>query len=115
MPGSAARRAAPVASEKTASGKSISSQISQASAVSPPGNPHQPDMPRVGRFLLDGERFEGRDQLLVVVDDRNAIARDEALEGVVVCGSGRRYGPSVARAPVADRPTLRTTIDLPAA
>ena len=52
MPGNAARRAAPVASEKTASGKSISSQISQASAVSPPEIPIRPTCPRVGRFLL---------------------------------------------------------------
>ena len=50
MPGSALRRALPVASEKTASGKPISSQISQASAVSPPEIPISATSPRVGRL-----------------------------------------------------------------
>ena len=93
MPGNAVRTSAPVASEKTASGRSISSQMSQASAVSPPEMPISADIVRgVGRLLVDGEGFERGDQLLVVADDGNAVALDEALEGVVVADQGAGMG-----------------------
>ena len=49
-------------------------------------------MPLGRPVFAHGKRFESSNQLLVVIDDGNAIALDEALEGVVVSDQGAGMG-----------------------
>ena len=59
---------------------------------------HQADLAAVRPLPADGKGFQGGDQLLVVVDHRNAVALDEALEGIVVANQRAGMGQSRPRA-----------------